>query len=796
MLLKNATIFLVIIGMALLTSCDFTHTNQNAYPLESEDSFLNTTIHLEADTTRIILQDYVSNPSKIDSIIMPKGLSVQRFDNDQQLLLTASSELQALSLLRLKYGGVEWCIPVKKSKKQNVTFIFDPGEALYNTVQLVGDMNAWNPNNTPLEFKNKKWITHLSLLSGIYPYKMVLDGTWQLDKNNPDTIENGIGGWNSKLVVENENDSIALKLFTHSFNNQKILIGSSQEVQGIIALWQNEAIPISKHNNYYQLEVPAKAKQVKRSFVRVSAFYSDEVSNELLIPLEFGVPVKDPAQLNRFDKATNITYFLLVDRFCNGTPDNDAPLNISEVLPKADFYGGDIEGVLKKMRNGYFDSLGMNTIWLSPIVQNPEGAYGLFDKGGVKTKFSAYHGYWPISFTKIDTRFGSETAFHTLIREAHDRDMNVFIDFVANHVHEEHAFYKMNKDKAWTTELYLPDGSLNTERWDDYRLTTWFDVFLPTLNLEIQEVTEILSDSALYWVTHYDIDGFRHDAAKHIPNNFWRTLTKKIKKYSIDSNKQVTQIGETYGTPELINSYINTGMLDGQFDFNVFDALLFSLCKEEYGLDYLEEKLEQSFDYYGVNNLMGYISGNQDRPRFMALATGDVRFDEDSKLAGWQRDIQLKTAEGYAKLKLLNTIILTIPGIPVLYYGDEIGLTGGNDPDCRRMMRFDQLDARALKLRSAVSTVAHFRRNNLAFLYGDFTFLQANAKTMVYARKYFDQLGIVFINNSAEEKTLRIPTPVNYDLKGVKSLFKGDSEIRDGFISVTLPPFSTQIIYR
>ena len=792
--MKTHSIISSLVLTIVLTSCV---QSQPKDPIVSSDyahHFLATAINLNPDSTIVLLEDYFEDPAKIDSVIPPKGLDFKYIDGAKKLLLLAQITLEPLSVLEFHYDNENIFIPIKKSSKKNVVFTFDPQGKTYESVNIVGDINAWNAANTPLHFNGHDWETNLTLLPGIYQYQMVVDGEWMLDPNQPEKLDNGIGGWNSKLTVEGEDQSLKPIIYSQSFTANEIVIGHQKEVQQLIALWHNQLLEVERKDNRFTFLIPDKAKGLKRSFVRVMAYNASGLSNELLIPVESGFPVKETKQLTREDKATNITYFLLVDRFNNGEKSNDAPLHDPEVDPRADYYGGDIEGILQKLEAGYFEKLGINTIWLSPIVQNPQGAYGLFDKEGVKSKFSAYHGYWPISFTQIDPRFGSEAAFKKLVQRAHEKGMNVFVDFVANHVHEQHPIYQLHKDEGWTTNLHLPDGSLNTERWDDHRLTTWFDVFLPTLNLEKAEVAEMLSDSALYWVKHYDIDGFRHDAAKHIPNNFWRTLTKKIKNYSVENNKQITQIGETYGTPELINSYLNTGMLDGQFDFNVFDALLQTICKEDNGFEILEEKMIQSFDYYGVNNLMGYISGNQDRARFMALATGDVRFDEDSKLAGWKRKITTKTKKGFDQLGIMNTILLTIPGIPVIFYGDEIGLTGGNDPDCRRMMKFDSLNDYEHHLMMNTAKVAHLRRNNMAFLYGDFTFLKAKDDVLVYSRKYFDQIGIVFINNSDEETEVSVPIPAQYDIEKPRAVFSGEFTVNDGVLTVKLPAYSTQIL--
>ena len=308
-------------------------------------------------------------------------------------------------------------------------------------------------------------------------------------------------------------------------------------------------------------------------------------------------------------------YFMMIDRFLNGDPSNDRPVEDPEVHPKANFYGGDIAGIDQKIEDGFFRSLGMNTLWLSPFTKNPEDAWGLWDKGGVTTKFSGYHGYWPISNVVPDGRFGRPEVIRDMLGSAHEQEMNVLLDYVANHVHQSHPIYQEHPD--WATELYLPDGSLNTERWDEHRLTTWFDTFMPTLDLRRQEIVDPMTDSALVWVTHYAFDGFRHDATKHISERYWRTLTSKIKRALPE--RRIYQIGETYGSPDLIASYLGSGMLDAQFDFNVYDAAVSAFSgAEEVGpaSGRLAEKLQQSLQFYGHHNLMGCISGNQDRIAF------------------------------------------------------------------------------------------------------------------------------------------------------------------------------------
>ncbi|MFM7486053.1 MAG: alpha-amylase family glycosyl hydrolase, partial [Cytophagales bacterium] len=355
---------------------------------------------------------------------------------------------------------------------------------------------------------------------------------------------------------------------------------------------------------------------------------------------------------------------------------------------------------------------GINTLWLSPISHNPKGAFGKYPDPA--TTFSGYHGYWPVSLQTIDPRFGTQAEFQELLLEAHNKNINVILDYVAHHVHQEHPLVKLKPE--WFTPLYLPDGKLNTERWDDQRLTTWFDTFMPTLDLRKPEVVNPMTDTALYWLKNFELDGFRHDASKHIDLLFWRTLTKKIKS---QVNRPIYQIGETYGSRELVGSYVSTGMLDGQFDFNVYDDAVNTFARDEVSFQRLVSSVRESISWFGDHHLMGNITGNQDRARFISYADGSIRFDEDAKRAGWKRKIEINDTVGYHKLQSLTALMMTIPGVPVIYYGDEIGDPGGNDPDNRRMMRFEKLNPREVATKQITGKLVQLQRNSLPLIYGD-----------------------------------------------------------------------------
>ncbi|MDD2293773.1 MAG: alpha-amylase family glycosyl hydrolase [Bacteroidales bacterium] len=537
----------------------------------------------------------------------------------------------------------------------------------------------------------------------------------------------------------------------------------------VAVLWQNTVLTSHEglkviNDSLLRVKVPLNAKQMKRSYMRVFASNLYGIGNDVLIPLEYGKIIEDPSLLNRTDKHTQILYSLMIDRFYNGDTTNDRKLNVPEVNPKVDYWGGDLSGVTRKIEEGYFDTLGITTIWLSPITQNPYDAWGqIFNP---KTKFSGYHGYWPLYLTVVDSRFGNEQILRQLLDAAHADNKNVILDYVSNHVHINSPLLKAHPD--WTTPSNTPDGRPNRQLWDEFRLTTWFDDHIPSLDLEKPEVCDQISDSALFWMQHYDFDGFRHDATKHIPEVYWRMLTRKL----LDSvpDRTLFQIGETYGSVSLIASYVKTGMLDGQFDFNVYDTFIWATTTQEGSFEALAKCIGESQTAYGSHNLMGNITGNHDRCRYVSIAGGDILPDEDNKLAGWQRDIGVTDQRAYEKLKLLHAMNFTLPGLPCVYYGDEYGDPGANDPDNRRWMRFDNLSEKEQDVLSAVKSLTALRRGSMPLLYGDYKLLSADRDVISYMRSYMGEYVITILNKSDEAKEVKILLPLGLTYDG-KSQF-------------------------
>jgi glycosidase len=761
-------------------------------PDESEIIGLASPITLNYGQTEIITADYFKSHSLIDSVVAPVGLEADLSSNKGEVTLSGSLS-KPLDVLEFWVDGYAYQILLKKSNKEEITITFDPKGRNYSSVKLKGEMNNWNPNAAVLEKNGDIWENTMLVNKGVYQYVFVIDGEEMPDPDNPNTVSNGMGGTNSILTVgDTEREPFALETYDHAGPSVYL---KSMSAENTIVFWENYRLETRSQDNILSFEIPTNAQRMERSHIRAWTFSENgQLSNDVFIPLSNGFVVDNTEKLTRKDWHNWNMYFVLIDRFRDGNPGNTKKVEDPDIHPKANYYGGDFAGIIQKIQDGYFDEIGVNTLWLSPITQNPEGAYGLWDKGGVTTKFSGYHGYWPISSSKLDYRFGTEEEFRELLDVAHKNGMSVILDYVANHVHEEHPVYQRNPD--WATDLYLPDGSLNTELWDEQRLTTWFDTFMPTLDFSRDEVIETMTDSALFWMKEFELDGFRHDATKHIQLEFWRTLTRKIKdSLTIPTGKEVFQIGETYGSRELIASYINSGMLHSQFDFNIYDAGLNTFGQGN-SFENLQTQLQESFNYYGYNNLMGYISGNHDKTRFITLTSGEVSWDEDGKLAGWTREIEDPRAFGYNRLSMFHAFNQTIPGIPVTYMGDEYGQPGANDPDNRRWMEFEEeeLSSLELKNRSIYKKLTELRNSEMPLTYGDFKWHSVDEHALSYSRAYFEDQVIAVFNKSEDSREIELELREEFDYSNLKAHFGNTFRIEENRLFITLPSNQFEIL--
>jgi cyclomaltodextrinase / maltogenic alpha-amylase / neopullulanase len=753
---------------------------------------LSSHITLREGENIIYLDDFVENYENIDSIFYSDGSF--KLDRDKNLLTIDASRgvTPFLSSICIRKGEFDYHLVCKFSPKNKTAVIFSPENGIdYQTVSIAGDFNAWNATTHKLEKAENSWKINLELDPGLYQYQIVADGKWMNNTGTVDTVPNGLGGYNTSLNTFADCSTKPLSISTAYFDEEKITISVSQIPNQFYILWQNQLLPINLKNfdsNNYTFQIPSEADDLDRSYIRVFACTQECVSNDLYIPLKNGKVLIDTEDIDRADKFSNIMYFVLVDRFYNGNSENDFPLVDPRVEEKANYQGGDLEGVLKKLREGYFEKIGINCLWISPVFTNPDKAYQEFP--APHRYYSGYHGYWPVSSTEIDYRLGNDSIFMILSNEVHEGNMNIILDFVANHVHENHPLYQSHKD--WATQLNLPDGRKNIRLWDEYRLTTWFDTFLPSWDFDNLAVTDTISEYALLWLRKFNLDGFRHDATKHIPEVFWRTLTKRIKTNFPD--KSIYQIGETFGSRELIADYVGSGMMDGQFDFNLyFDARnCFAFSNSD--MKKLAISLKSSLSYYGHHNLMGNITGNHDLIRFITYSDGSVKPGEDDKEAGWNRLIEVENLESYKKLQCLTAFVMTIPGIPCVYYGDEIGMPGAGDPDNRRMMKFDNISKEEQENLKIFSKLTELRRSNIELLLGELIIVDAGSGFLVYKRSYFGKETYIVFNQSDVTRDILIPKNEISDISLFNTNFGAEISVLKSNYNLRLKPFSFEVL--
>jgi len=758
--------------------------NQEIYHLASP-------ITIENDETIVNLEDYFLDVRSIIDITVSDGFHVDYSSDFKKTIISVlDSNYKTVSLLTIKTTSSTYDIILLRSRKIRCRIEYNPWGNAIKTVQIAGSLNSWNPSQHYFKQVGDKFEIEFDLEPGIYSYQLIADGNWFCDPENPQKVDNGYGSYNSLLEVNSPFAKDEAVIFTEKAYDKTIIVLSDKHVDGYVALWQNQVLEepnIFRNEDKLMINIPEDATTMRRSYIRVWAYNQGGYTNDLLIPLEYGTVLTDASKLDRNDKESQVIYFLMVDRFSNGNPGNDNAIDEPDLHAKLNYHGGDILGVSQKIKEGYFSKLGVNTIWISPVVQNPTHSCSKHGK-----KSSGYHGYWPTESKKVDTRFGTTQVFKEMVDYAHDHKINVILDFVANHVHEDNEIIKQHPD--WATPLHLPDGSLNIGRWEDQRFTTWFDDFLPTLDYFNPKVVEAMTDIALYWVSEFDLDGFRHDATKHIPEVFWRYLTKKLKTSMAEKGKRLYQIGETFGGRDLLKTYVNSGIHDGQFSFNLYYESRAAFAMPDFSFDKLAIALEQDLKTFGEHNLMGNISGNHDLPRFISYAGEDLGFTQNAEHEAWIRYITVKNPIGYKRLQALMAFNCTIPGIPVIYYGDEIGMAGGGDPDNRRPMKFFGLNEHEQENLQVTSKIIKIRHSLLSLMYGEYKCLFVNKKTFVYQRNYFEECTIVFFNKKDTETTISINL-LNREAKNIYyTNFGHEFEITENELKITMKPWSFEIL--
>ena len=700
----------------------------------------------------------------------------------------------------LEIDGNARSLLVHVARRRLVSFRHRPGVSA-ERVTVFGTMNNWNRTRSPLADGDGDgvWQGEMWLEPGNYDYKYWVDGAEVLDAEGFEQVPNGFGGFNSRRRVEPlESGREARLRFAPDDGSSDLLIlvtpavpFSEVSAESLIVLLNNDRIhpQVRTLGDRWAIslaEIPAGDHSL-----RLLHRSGSSASNVLRADLENGRWAGTEGPRRWEDR---ILYSLMVDRFSNGNRTDDAPVSCDSLGFAANWQGGDLSGVRDRIEGGWFERLGVGALWLSPIYRAPGGAFR--EHPPPHRLYTGYHGYWPVEPRRVEPRFGTLADLRSVVDAAHARDIRVLLDLVSNHVHEEHVYRRDHPD--WFGPLAMADGTLNLRRFDEERLTTWFEPYLPSFDyLGAPAAIDTMVADAVWWLRATGADGFRHDATKHVPARYWRRLTTTLR----DSLPELDlfQIGETFGDDELLASFIGPGQQDAQFDFASFYTVREVLLDPERSFAEVAERMERVWKRFGPGHGQGNLMGSHDQVRFVTLADGDLDSGgADAREIGWSNPPTVDDASSRDLAAVFWAWIMGTPGTPVLYYGDEIGLAGAGDPDNRRFMRFGQdLSSAEEDYLEQVALWSRLRANSIALRRGDFEVLAADERALAWLRVHPLERLVVVLSRGDAPRHWAIPLPPGIGRSGAaRDMMSGASLGLDGHgrLLVELPPVGARVI--
>ena len=490
-------------------------------------------------------------------------------------------------------------------------------------------------------------------------------------------------------------------------------------------------------------------------------------------PVETSVTVNVVAKTeteNDFDWDEAVIYFMVTDRFFDGDSTNNnangeetykAPSSATGKERAGLYHGGDFKGVTEKL--DYLKDLGVNTIWITPIVENVKGVV-VGDGTGDVPYYAGYHGYWASDFTKLNPALGTVEEFQTLINTAHEKGMKIMVDVVVNHagygMEDGETFSGMLRDSVVESDYQLGGGQAG----------------LPDFMTEIPEIRDRIIEWQVNWA-NMGVDYFRVDTVKHVDSTTWMAFKNALTK----ANPQFKMIGEYFGAGYASENggTLGSGQMDSLLDFN-FNDWAKSFVSGSIGS--VEAELEKRNGELNNTYLTGQFLSSHDEIGFKQSLNGVAAVTDK---------------EGAALVAA--TLQITAKGQPVIYYGEEIGLTGDNDYPYQSN-RYD-FDWTQTEDGANNKTLAHYKtmlgiRNQYSELFargGRTVVSSSDAEGYdVIARTYNGENVYVGMNIKSDAKEIEIPVDGN-GITHYKDLY-GDPEgttpyevSENNTVTVTIP---------
>jgi glycosidase len=696
-------------------------------------------------------------------------------------------------------------------------FVPAPGKTYFHAA-VTGDWNAFDPAGVAMDGPGPDgaYSADVELTPGVHAYKWILDGQFEIDMAA--TRRKYVGGVDNSAVVVR--DCRMPAMVVASSKSERPSSGAGH-YQATLAFHPGSGAP--------DLDPASVRATLRKDGASATGKATAIASGPNGIAVEASgladgkytlfVDARDRAgqvapsmrlvfwiETEAFDWRDAVLYMAMNDRLANGDPSNDVPPPAG-VDPRARFQGGDLEGAKQVIATGALDGLGVRAIWFSPFHRNTDSAYAADD--GVH-QVTGYHGYWPIRAREVDPRLGGEAALHALVAEAHAHGIRVVMDFVVNHVHEEHEYFKAHPEWFRTGCIC---GTNNCD-WTAHRLDCLFASYLPDVDWTNSEASDQFVSDAVWWVDTFDLDGLRVDAVKHVEDAAIVNLAGGLRDEFEASGTKLFMTGETamgwsdctdpgcpgnandYGT---ISRYIGPTGLDGQFDFVLYHAASYrTFAWDDRGLAHADYWLRASLASYPAGALMTPFIGSHDTARFVTYATyRDSGGAYDHSVAEHKWDDPAGPpidSATYAHERLALAWLYAIPGVPLLYYGDEYGQWGGADPNNRVMWRDEAALSSDEKTALAYTRkLGHARRELVPLRRGTYRKILAEDEALVFARETAGDVVLVAMARSGGAVHAALPVSLGLAQGTVLHDWLGgpDVTVGAGAIDLTLGARST-----
>jgi len=655
-------------------------------------------------------------------------------------------------LLSAACGDSEDSIPVRTCE---VTLTYAPQQSLQGTVSVTGEWNGFDAASLPMADRGDGVFT--ARLEGLEPrdygYRFVVGKQELMDPQNPYSRWVRTEEYSRLTVPDCRQPVLELRRFVATpegtLDVDVAYVDGTDEVGP-----DTDKVSLSLDGEVRQGAFDSKTGRLRlqveglaqgKHHVKVVAM---DASGRAAQPLYLPFWVEP----QRFRWESGLMYFAFTDRFLNARTENDGA--VADVDPIANYQGGDFAGITEKIEDGYFDALGVRTLWISPVDQNPEGRF--IGTGG--KYYSGYHGYWPSAPRTTQHRFGSIEELRALTAAAHRKGIRVIADLVLNHVHQEHPYWVNHRNDDWfNTSASCVCGTQDCD-WEEKRLTCKFTDYLPDFNWRSSNMVDRFIDDTLWWLEAADFDGFRMDAVKHMDQVAGRTLRGRLRDITAMTGTEFYLVGETFVGADgrsQIARYISPRELDGQFDFPLYWPVREAFADGQ-GLERVDQAVRENEVFYAPGTINSPFIGNHDVARFISQAAKQLDGEGGDPWSSSRPAATVTDAAAFEKAKFAFTFVLTQPGVPLVYYGDEVGLPGAGDPDNRRLMRFGStLTPLEAELLTVVQKLGQARLAHPALQTGARHTLRIERDLYVFQRSLPDGQGaLIAINRSDVERPL------------------------------------------